>query len=291
MPADTAVGAASVGPSSNTLSRPMTPEPHRVVDCRREADDVVTLRLAPEGRGPLAFRAGQFNMLTAFGLGESAISMSSRCADTEWVEHTIRDVGAVTHSLCRADRGDLIGVRGPFGTDWGVENRAEGDVVVLAGGIGLAPLRGAIYQLLEPPRTGRVFVIAGARSPSQLIFHDDIETWAALGARVAVTVDVAEPGWNGHVGLVTSLLSWADFDPGSTSALVCGPEVMMRFVAVALVDRGIDPGRIKISLERNMQCGIGWCGHCQLGPLLVCRDGPVVTYDGVVPHLLRERER
>ncbi|MDE3086841.1 MAG: FAD/NAD(P)-binding protein [Acidobacteriota bacterium] len=268
----------------------MRPVLHRVVDRRRESDDVVTLALEPQGGRPWPFRAGQFHMLSAFGVGEAAISVSSPPGDAPVVEHTVRDVGPVTHAMCTAPPGTLVGVRGPFGTDWGIEG-AAGDVVVAAGGIGLAPLRGAIHQLLASPRVERVFVVVGARSPAQVMFGEDLEVWATRGARVAVTVDVADRGWRGHVGLVTSLLGPLEYDPARTSALVCGPEIMMRFTARALLDRGVEPSRIRISLERNMQCGLGWCGHCQLGPLLLCRDGPVVTYDGAVPGLLLERER
>ena len=279
--------------SAATIAGPTAtiPVPHRVVTRTPETADVVTLGLRPLAGGPPAFRAGQFHMLTAFGVGEAAVSTSSPPGRTAAIEHTVRDVGPVTHALCGAGTGDVIGVRGPFGTDWGVSDEGSGDVVVVGGGIGLAPLRGAVYQLLDRPRAGRVFVIAGARSPGQIVFRRDLETWSGLGARVAVTVDVPTAGWDGHVGLVTSLLGWADFDAPSASALVCGPEVMMRFTAGALVDRGVRSDRIRVSLERNMQCGVGWCGHCQLGPLLLCRDGPVVAYDGVVPRLLRGRER
>ena len=166
-------------------------------------------------------------------------------------------------------------------------------MVVVAGGIGLAPLRGAVDELVHraEPGRGRVFVIAGARQPGQIIFGDDLEAWERDGAVVAVTVDVAGPGWSGHVGLVTSLLDHAAFDPASSIAFICGPEIMMRFTARALVDRGVDPERIRVSLERNMQCGVGWCGHCQLGPFLLCRDGPVLPYAGAVAQLLNERER
>jgi anaerobic sulfite reductase subunit B len=273
----------------------LVPVPHRVVGRRDETGDVTTLALEPIAPHPLEFLPGQFNMLTAYGVGEAAISVSSSRREHGSLRHTVRDVGPVTRALCRAGTGDVIGVRGPFGTPWGVGDAvtASGDVVVVAGGIGLAPLRGAIDELVHRPDPdgGRVFVIAGAREPGQIIFGDDLESWARDGAEVDVTVDVASPGWSGHVGLVTSLLDQAGFDPTSSSALLCGPEIMMRFTARALVNQGVDPERIRVSLERNMQCGLGWCGHCQLGPILVCRDGPVICYAGAVSHLLNERER
>ncbi len=271
----------------------MVPRPHQVVERREEAPDVVTLWLDdPDGPRP-DFRPGQFDMLTAYGVGESAISISASPREVGPLRHTIRDVGPVTRALCRARAGDVIGVRGPFGRPWDLDGTANpGDVVIVAGGIGLAPLRGAIDALVHRGGgDGRVHVIVGAREPGQLAFAEDLESWAHDGAVVAVTVDVAAPGWNGHVGVVTSLLAGADFDAAHASALVCGPEIMMRFTARTLVDLGVDPARIQVSLERNMQCGIGWCGHCQLGPLLVCRDGPVVPYAGRVAGLLTERER
>ncbi len=273
---------------------PMTPRPHRIVDVQAETDDVTTLSLAPASGSRMAFLPGQFNMLTAYGVGEAAISVNSSRREDGALRHTVREVGPVTRALCRSGIGDVIGVRGPFGTPWGVDDALTcGDVVVVAGGIGLAPLRGAIDELVHraDARGGRVFVITGAREPAQIIFGGDLEAWERDGAAVAVTVDVASPDWLGHVGLVTSLLDQADFDAGTSSALICGPEIMMRFTARALVDRGIDPGRIRVSLERNMQCGLGWCGHCQLGPLLLCRDGPVLPYAGTVAQLLTERER
>ena len=288
----------------------MTPVPHRVVGRRDETDDVVTLLLSPTVGGDLRSRSGQFNMLTAFGVGEAAISVSSAPYDDGPLQHTVRDVGPVTHALCLARIGEVVGVRGPFGTDWGVASPQgsgepvdhelstdasgpEGDVVVVAGGIGLAPLRGAVYELMaRHSRTGgRVFVIVGARDPSQIIFGNDLDVWASEGALVEVTVDVSTSGWTGHVGLVTSLLNNAGFDPVGATALVCGPEIMMRFTARSLIDSGVDPRRIKVSLERNMQCGVAWCGHCQLGPFLLCRDGPILPYAGLVAHLLTERER
>jgi len=266
---------------------------------------VWTVRLGPTETGPDAYRPGQFNMLTAFGVGEAAISLSESPRRDGTLVHTIRDVGPVTHALCSTPVHGIVGVRGPFGTDWGLDRLlAEGttppgrddqprDVVVVAGGIGLAPLRGAVNELAAP-RDGpslRVFVLIGARDPDQLIFDDDVRRWSARGVHVGITVDAAAPGWKGDVGVVTTLLPRAGFDPARTTALVCGPEIMMRFTARALVDMGVDRARVLVSLERNMQCGLGWCGHCQMGPLLVCRDGPVVRYEGAAEKLLMERER
>jgi anaerobic sulfite reductase subunit B len=279
------------------LRSPLTPAPYRVVERRVELADVVTLSLVPVSTPAYErpdFSHGQFNMLTAFGVGEVAISISSAPSAGGPIEHTVRDVGAVTRALCAAPVGSVIGVRGPFGHDWGLATIEDSaDVVVVAGGIGLAPLRGAIRDLAEQrqPRGGRLFVMVGARSPSQILFREDLETWRSDGVHVGVTVDVSEPGWDGSVGVVTVLLPQAPFVADAAAALLCGPEIMMRFVARQLVDRGVDPRRIRVSLERNMQCGVGLCGHCQLGPLLLCRDGPVVPYGGVADGLFLERNR
>jgi anaerobic sulfite reductase subunit B len=281
-----------------TPAGPLTPAVHRVIERRRETADVVTLRLEPVDGAGVPFRPGQFNMVSAWGVGEIAVSISGAPSEGGALRHTVRDVGAVSHALCECAVGDLVGVRGPFGTDWGIGAAAERsgeplDTVVVAGGIGLAPLRGAVIELVGAmtPGGGRVVVLVGAREPAQLVFDDDMAAWRAAGAQVLVSVDRATPDWRGRVGLVTSLLDDAGFDPARSRALLCGPEVMMRFTARALVERGVDAASILVSLERNMQCGVGWCGHCQLGPLLVCRDGPVVPFGGLVAGLVTVRER
>jgi anaerobic sulfite reductase subunit B len=270
---------------------PFVPRWCRVTDRVLETDDVVSL-LLEDPLPPEAFRAGQFNMLTAFGVGEVAISVSSEPDESGFLHHTIRDVGAVTHALCGTPVGSFVGVRGPYGTDWGVTDLQDADVVVVAGGIGLAPLRGAITMLCKmlSPRSDRLFVAVGAREPDQVIFATDLAAWRAAGATVELTVDAAPAGWDGQVGLVTTLLPRMDFDPARTVALVCGPEIMMRFVARDLLDRGVPASHVRISLERNMQCGTALCGHCQLGPFLLCRDGPIMTY-GEAAQLMVERER
>ena len=277
-----------------TGSPALVPTPYEVVDRREEAVDVVTLSLRPTEGVPPAFRHGQFNMITSFGRGEIAVSMSSAPGAPGPVEHSVRAVGAVSAALCAAPVGSMVGIRGPFGSSWGIDGVDDGaDVVVMAGGIGLAPLRGAIRDLVARQQAGRgrVFVLAGARSPDQVLFQHDLREWEEVGAHVGISVDVGAPGWNGLVGVVTGLLPTAPFEAPGSLALLCGPEIMMRFGGRALVDRGVDANRIRVSLERNMQCGIGLCGHCQLGPLLLCRDGPIVRYGGLADALFMERNR
>ena len=253
--------------------RALLPTPVRVLSRRQETHDTWTIELDC-GRG---FAPGQFAMLYAFGAGEAAISVSRT---GERLAHTIRTVGAVSAALCNAD---VVGVRGPFGNAWPLDQADRRDVVVVAGGVGLAPLRPVVHALLaEPERYGAVSVLYGGRSPAELLYLDELERWGRH-VDVGVTVDTPAPGWDGPVGVVTRLIARAAFDPARTIAMLCGPEVMMRFAAAALRERGVAAGAIWVSLERSMKCGVGHCGHCQLGRLLICRDGPVFRHDLVAP--------
>ncbi|GGC17463.1 FAD/NAD(P)-binding protein [Cellulomonas carbonis] len=266
---------------------PMTPVPYRLERLRQDTRDTFTLELEPVAGPPLAYRAGQFTMLDAFGVGEVPISISGDPTRPGPLEHTIRDVGVVTHALVTAEEGAVLGVRGPFGTTWDVADGEGGDVVLVAGGIGLAPLRPALLELIgHRDRYGRVVLLYGARTPEDILFGDELRTWAVdHGVTVEVTVDNGQHAWRGKVGLVTHLVPRAGFDARNTLALVCGPEVMMRYAASALVDRGVPAGRVRLSMERSMKCGVGLCGHCQLRELFVCVDGPVLTYDRLAPLL------
>lgn len=279
-------------PGASVVDRPdpMTPTPFTVRRSTRETADTVTLELDPGPTG-FAFSAGQFNMLYALGVGEVPISISGDPTPGTPLEHTVRSVGAVSAALCALEKGDAVGVRGPFGTDWRVAAAEGSDVVVVAGGIGLAPLRPAIRELLARREAyGRISVLYGARTPADLLFRDEVEGWRGrVDVDVEVTVDAATPEWRGNVGVVPQLLARARFDPVGTLALVCGPEVMMRFTVQALLEAGVGADRVLVSLERNMQCAIKQCGHCQLGPFFVCADGPVMPYAVVAPWL-RPRE-
>jgi anaerobic sulfite reductase subunit B len=262
---------------------PMRPTRYVVAGRRAETCDTVTLMLRPAGNPIEPPRPGQFTMLYVFGVGEVPVSISGFHRGEVLVQ-TIRAVGAVTRALCAASPGDMIGVRGPFGTDWGLSIADGRDVLIVAGGIGLAPLRPVVLAALDQrARYDRVVLLAGARSPDDLIFTRELETWSRRGADVQVTVDHGQPGWDGHVGLVTSLIERAVDDPADAAAFVCGPEIMMRLSADMLVRCGIPATDVRVSLERNMRCGAALCGHCQLGPLLLCRDGPVVSYAEAAP--------
>lgn len=254
------------------------PSPWRVAAVRREAADVVTLVVTPAG--PFSFLPGQFNMLSVPGIGEVPISISGDPARSTQVLHTIRDVGPVTRALCELRPGQRIGVRGPYGTSWPLAVAEGGDLVVVAGGIGLPPLRPALYRALSRrDRFGRIVLLYGARTPADLLFAHELGTWRGrFDVEVGVTVDSATRDWRGDVGVVPSLISKARFDPETTTAFVVGPEIMMRFTVRALQSAGIRDDRVYLSMERNMQCAAALCGHCQLGPFLVCRDGPVFGY-------------
>jgi len=268
----------------------MVPRLYRVADRRQDTADTFTMMLEPRDGAPLEFIPGQFTMLSAFGVGEVPISVSGAANVAGPLQHTVRDVGAVTHALARTSVGQIVGVRGPYGTGWGVADGAGADVVIVAGGIGLAPLRPAILEVLSHrQRYGRVVVLYGSRSPDDLLFTDELKRWENLGVEVLITVDYGTSSWTGRVGLVTTLVARAGFDPRSALVLICGPEVMMRFTAAALIVRGVPPERIRLSVERNMRCGTGLCGHCQYRELFVCLDGPVLPF-ARVSDLLGVRE-
>jgi NAD(P)H-flavin reductase len=270
---------------------PMVPRVARVVRRRRDGPQTWTLEIIEEGAADTGFAPGQFNMLTAFGVGEAPISLSGDPAMPARLIHTIRAVGPVSGALIRLGPGQPVGLRGPFGSGWPIDQMAGRDVVILAGGLGLAPLRPVVYRLLaQRPRYGQLTLLYGARSPGEILFRREIENWRRrLDIDIAVTVDHAVGEWHGHVGVVTALVPRAAFDPPHAIALVCGPEIMMRFATAALRDAGLAEEAIYLSLERNMKCAVGFCGHCQLGPLLVCRDGPVFRYDRL-RGLLAKRE-
>jgi len=266
----------------------MLPSVVRVRSYRQETHDSFTLVLEPPAQTPpYAFRPGQFNMLYVFGVGEAPISLSGDAADPGSLVHTIRAVGPVTQALGKLRAGDAVGVRGPFGTAWPLAAVDGQDVVLVSGGIGLAPLRPVIYDLLRRRTAlGRLALRHGMRSPADLLFADEMAAWGRRDdCDFQVTVDQADSDWRGPVGLVTALFSTLDFDPARAIALLCGPEVMMRHTANLLAQRGVSRARIYWSLERNMQCAVGFCGHCQFGPSFVCMDGPVFAHERIADFL------
>lgn len=268
-------------------AEPMLPIPFEVVGRMVETLDTVTLELEPRGDAGTSFEPGQFNMVSAFGIGESAISIAGDPAAPGTFVHTIRSVGAVTSALAGTTRGGVVGVRGPYGTGWPMRDAVGRDVVVVAGGIGLAPLRPAVLHLLANRADfGSILLVYGARTPADLLYRVEVEDWLVRSDVAAgVTVDRADAGWPGDVGFVTRTLSRMRQATDRPVMMVCGPEIMMRSVA-EMGSRDITgPDDIYLSFERNMKCGIGFCGHCQYGPDFLCRQGPVLSYADVIDRL------
>jgi NAD(P)H-flavin reductase len=277
---------------SGMLSDPMLPRLYRVQRVRHEIPGTFTMELEPEdGSAIPPFVTGQFNMLYVFGVGEIPISISGDPDKPTPLVHTTRAVGTVSSAMQELKSGDTIGVRGPFGSHWPIEQARGKDVVIVAGGIGLAPLRSSVYQLIgRREQYGKVALLYGSRTPSDILYRHDLERWRArLDLDVYITVDRADESWRGSTGVVTQLIRRATFDPLNTLALVCGPEIMMRNTAVELEKHGLAAEHIYVSMERNMKCAVGLCGHCQYGPSFVCKDGPVFQYDRV-KHLLVKAE-
>ncbi len=271
---------------------PMMPQAFDINRVLKETYDTFTFELTPtNGNNGFRFAPGQFNMLYVHGVGEIPISISGDPENSEHLVHTTRAVGTVTKGMWKLKAGQQIGVRGPYGTAWPVIESVGNDIVIVTGGIGLAPLRPAMYAIMaQRERFGNVVLLYGARTPEDMLYKREIKKWRAeFDLNVHVTVDRAAGGWRGNVGVVTSLIPKAPFDPYNTIALICGPEVMIRYTAMELQKRGVADDCIYVSMERNMKCGVGFCGHCQFGPKFVCKDGPVFRFDEI-KKLLEIRE-
>jgi len=271
---------------------PMAVRRYRAERASKETYDTFTMELrAADGNGGWRFEPGQFNMLYVFGVGEVPISISGRPDKPDTLVHTTRAVGPVTRAMSKIRAGDSIGVRGPFGTSWPVEAASGLDVVIVAGGIGLAPLRPAVYYLLENRKKfRRIALLYGARTPEDLLYTKELEKWRLNPEiELLVTVDRATGSWQGNVGVVTNMIPKATFDPLNSIAMVCGPEIMMRFTSLGLLKRNMPAEKIYISMERNMKCGVGLCGHCQMREYFICKDGPVFNY-AKIREMLTKRE-
>ncbi len=265
-------------------SDPMLTQPHRIKALRKETSDTFTFELRRTDASTMApFKPGQFNMLYVYGIGEVAISISGDPAEPDTLVHTTRAVGTVTRAMDRLRAGQVIGVRGPYGHGWPIEEAEGQDIVVVTGGIGLAPLRPLIYHVIaNRNRYGRLVLLYGARTPNDILYRREIERWRGrFDLDVLITVDRSIGNWRGHVGVVTQLIPRAPFDPYHAVAFVCGPEIMMKYTIEALVKRGLPSDDVYVSMERNMKCAVGFCGHCQYGPKFVCKEGPVFRYDDV----------
>jgi NAD(P)H-flavin reductase len=269
------------------LVEPMLTVPFRVRGNRKETGDTRTLELeSAEGNTVPAWLPGQFMMLYVFGAGEIPISISGDPAQRNTIVHTVRAVGSMSRAICAARPGSSIGVRGPFGSAWPADQYHGHDVVLVAGGVGLAPLRPMVYTIMSHRRRyGRVVLFVAARAPEIILYRREMERWRKSDIDVRLTVDAAQPGWKESVGPVTSLIPRIEFDAARAAAFIVGPEIMMRVVARALAERGVPIDRLFISMERNMKCAVGFCGHCQFGPVFICKDGPVFPWSRLEPWL------
>jgi len=270
-------------------AQPMLPYWAEIDDIQSEAPGVSTLWLRfvkSSLQDGYRFKAGQFNLISVPGVGECALSISSSPEESSRIAHTVRFSGNVTSAISQLRVGDQIGVRGPFGTHWPLENYEDQDIVIAAGGIGLPPIRPIIYQIMNHrEKYKRVIVLYGARTPQDLQFTREYKEWEKADIELMVTVDRADENWKGLVGVVPILFYKLRVDPHSSVIFTCGPEIMIRFVIFEALARRIPADRIYVSMERNMKCGLGFCGHCQYGPLFVCKDGPVFTYKQVEPYV------
>ncbi len=274
------------------MVNPYLIHPATIMEKIREADDIHTYRLRlndEETRRHFRFTAGQFNMVYLFGVGEVAISIVSDPEEPERLDHTIRSVGRVTSAIAQLQPGETLGIRGPFGQGWPLEAVRGHDVVIVTGGLGCAPVVGAIdYMLRRRRHYGSVKIIHGVKTSRDLLFHERFEAWGKQpDTEVLLASTRPDETWRHHVGVVTDLFERVTLDPTKTLVLMCGPEIMMRLGAPILMRRGIPATAIYVSLERHMECGIGLCGHCQMGPYFLCKDGPVMRYDRVEPWLGR----
>ena len=270
--------AVDVAPKGQDPADPMLPRPARVLQVDKETHDTFTLSLeAGNGNGHPSFAPGQFSMLYVFGVGELPISISGDPEEPGRLVYTVRSVGKATNALVTKTAGESLGVRGPFGTSWPMTKARGKDIVVIAGGIGLAPLRPAIYHILRHRGDyKRLIVLYGARTPRDMLYRKQLAAWAYLpDTQILTTVDYGGLSWRGNVGVVTTLFRHVRLQPNKTVALICGPEIMMRYVVRELESRGVGPADTYLSMERNMKCAVGFCGHCQLGPYFACKDGPV----------------
>ena len=264
---------------------PIAATVERIID---ETPTIKTFVLRP--RQPMAFRAGQFVQLGIAGVGEAPFTPSSTPFVSDRLEVTVLRTGFVTNALHELRPGDEVGLRGPFGKGYPTSRFVGKEVLVIGGGVGLAPLRALLYHLFHEIGTlRRVAIKYGARTPAELCFRTEYDDWSHIdGVDFTVTIDQPAEGWGGHVGLVTTLLDELDVDLDNTYAVSCGPEVMLKFVTMKLLDIGFPPERIYLSMNRNMSCGMGICGRCNLGPYYLCKDGPDMCYADIkdIPYAL-----
>lgn len=277
---------------ADSMANPYVIYPATIVGKIREAEDINTYRLRfvdEQARRQFRFKAGQFNMGYLFGVGEVAISIVSDPDEPELLDHTIRAVGRITKAIADLRTGDVLGIRGPFGQGWPLEEARGRNMVIVTGGLGCAPVVGAIeYILRRRTQYGSVTILHGVKTPQDLLYRERFDAWRRFpDTEVLLTSDQPDKSWSYHIGVVTELFELVSIDPPKSIVLMCGPEIMMRLGVPILIRRGIPATAIYVSLERHMECGIGLCGHCQMGPYFLCKDGPVMRYDRVAQWLGR----
>ncbi len=263
------------------MSFPYQPKTGRIVEARMLTHDVKFFRIELEGKANLDHEPGQFVMVSIFGFGEAPISVCSSPSDKGYFELAVRNVGSFTDKLHKLGKGDAVGIRGPFGKGFPVDNMFGYDILIVGGGLGNVPLRSLIrYIMAHRNDFGEVNILSGCKVPKEMLFGDETKEWMKRSEmKFNCTVDKAEEGWEGNVGLITTLIPGVDINPSRTYAVVVGPPIMYKFVIVKLLEKNIPDHQLVVSLERRMKCGLGKCGHCQIEGTYVCQEGPVFTYD------------
>ena len=257
------------------------PKVFHVLSNVQNTHDIFTLELTAPDESPFEFLPGQCNMLYLFGHGEIPLSICSHPDTKEKLQHTIKAIGPVTEGLGKLKKGDAVGVRGPFGTSWPLNEKVK-DILFIGGGVALPPLRTAMYHFIKQrSKYEHVTFLYGARTPQDILFKSELEGWREHGIDVEISVDRGDDSWKGPVCVVTKLINSHVYNPESTLVFLCGPEIMMHFAIKELEAKQVSEGNIYLSMERNMQCGVGFCGHCQFGPYFICKDGPIFPYTKV----------
>ncbi|MBM3255660.1 MAG: oxidoreductase [Candidatus Omnitrophica bacterium] len=250
-----------------------------IEDVISETSNIKTFLIRP--KQPFSFKTGQFIELSMPGIGEAPFTPSSDPNISEVMEVTIMKAGRITSLLHQASKGTTVGIRGPYGKGYPLESFEGKDILILGGGVGLAPLRSLLFSLFSDiDKYNKVLLRYGARSSADIVYKTAIPQWAKKKkVDIVTTVDVGDPGWKGNVGLVTTILKDLPLNLKKAVAIVCGPPIMMKFGVLKLMDLGFKPQEIYLSMEKNMSCGLGKCGHCRIGKFYACKDGPVFTYE------------
>ena len=265
----------------NKIENPYRPIKAEITEVISETPTIKTIRVEPEE--PINFETGQFIELTIPGIGEAPFTPSSRPAIKDIMEITVMSVGKVTEKVHELKKGDIVGVRGPFGKGYPIDKFKDKEILVVGGGCGFAPLRSLMYEFFD--RSGefkKLFFRGGCKTPQELLYRSELGDWAKRkDLDIKLTVDKGDSEWKENVGVVTTILDGVEMDYESGIAIVCGPPIMMKFSIKKLIDMGFKEENIYLSMEKNMSCGIGKCGHCRIGTYYVCKDGPVFTYDKI----------